>query len=117
MPNGINLKNREKYAHKCGFFELKDYIIIPFYWKGKMNRFYLLYNKHNGESGTGIISVGENEIPFFPQWQHNDSLIGTARYESIKNQIHNIEIRGKEGIDFEALDGESSIILFFRIGR
>lgn len=77
-PWSVNLFD-EPYAFNCGFFVFPELLVTSFIYKS--NRYYNFVNQNNGEQRCGMVEDKTNQLPFFPQWQQQNCLLGVCSYE------------------------------------
>lgn len=73
---GDNLKTtseKDTYAYNTNWFKLKDIIVNSFLYNG--DRFYNIYDTTTSKSIKGKVNTNDS-IPFFPQWQWENTLYG-----------------------------------------
>jgi hypothetical protein len=92
IPDNLNVDNYnifEDFAYTTcmNFFILKDQLLVSFLYDNK--RYYSFTNLFTNEQKTGMIE--DKHIPFFPQWQNENTLIGYFYYEDIKDNISNVK--------------------------
>jgi hypothetical protein len=109
-PHSIDIFNQTQYAVNMSFFLVPNMFITSFLKSGK--RYYTFFDLTAQTSKTGIVKNYKNDIPFFPQWQHKDRLIGFCRYEDAKNMV-DINIISQNPNDI--VDDENIVLLFFEI--
>lgn len=103
IPSGIDRYDinlyEEPYAFAGNIFMLSDMFIPSFFYKSL--RYYGFIPLSGGESMSGRVSDKYYSVPFFPQWQHGNELIGICTRELAEkyfeaNRIHNEEPAGEE---------------------
>lgn len=81
--NEVNLFE-EPYAFSGNIFMLSDMFIPSFFYKSQ--RHYGFISLSDKVRVAGIVKDKRYNIPFYPQWQHGNELIGMCRYESEQEQ-------------------------------
>ena len=103
IPSGIDRYSinlyEEPYAFAGNIFMLSDMFVPSFFYKSQ--RYYAFIPLSEGELMSGIVWDKCYGIPFFPQWQHGNELIGVcprklAETYFEENGIHAEEIADKE---------------------
>jgi hypothetical protein len=85
--NNYNIFEDFSYAACTNFFILNELLFVSFLYENK--RYYSFTNLLTGDRKVGRIE--EKHIPFFPQWQNENTLIGYFYHEDIKDHISNIK--------------------------
>lgn len=104
---------KEAYAFNCNLFFFPNTIVTSFFYKS--NRYYNFLSKSTGKQKTGIIMDKNDEIPFFPQWQYKDKLVGTCQYEHVKKYISDPNKHSHLWKNIKSADDETSILIFFQL--
>lgn len=103
LPSGVNRYSinpyEEPYAFSGNIFMLSDMLIPSFFYKSL--RYYGFIPLFEGKSVFGIVKDKYYDIPFFPQWQHGNELIGVCPQKFAekyfeKNEMHNEMLVDKE---------------------
>ena len=103
IPSGIDRYSinlyEETYAFAGNIFMSSDMFVPSFFYKSQ--RYYAFIPLSEGELMSGIVKDKCYGIPFFPQWQHGNELIGVCpRKLAVKyfeeNGIHAEEVADKE---------------------
>lgn len=104
IPKELNTNNmnlfEEPYALNMNFFVLPNGFVHSFIYKSQ--RYYGFVDKMMGNKQFGVVTDEKNALPFFPRWQHKNSLIGTCYFESIKNIVKQ-----------DGLEDETPVLLFY----
>lgn len=100
----------EPYAFLSNAFVMSGVLVPSFFYKSQ--RFYGLISLSENLRIAGVIKDKQYDIPFFPQWQQDNQLIGICRYESAekyfdKNQ--NIENKGTD----DGFKSEHPVLIFY----
>lgn len=66
------------YAFVSNSFSNASYIVTSFFYKHK--RYYSVIDKKLDKVDSGVIYNAESKLPFFPQWQVGNVLIGTCDF-------------------------------------
>ncbi|GEM_PF-5616550 len=103
----------ETYAVTADFFCLSETHIFSFIKNKK--RYYSFYDISNKTIISGKVVDNNNKIPFFPQWQHKDYLIGICDYGYLKENNENIDLCISPKYDLKLLDDESYILIIFKL--
>lgn len=106
--NKVNLFE-EPYAFSSNLFMLSDLFISSFFYKSQ--RYYGFISLSSKGQEVGIVKDEQSHVPFYPQWQQGDELIGVCSYESLKTHFETNPISGKH-LD-ETLDQEDLVLVFY----
>jgi hypothetical protein len=87
LPNDLNSDEinlfEKPYAFNVNFFALDQKIIFSFF--KNENRYYGIYDLNDETFKAGKIKDKKANLPFFPQWQVNDYLIGICPVELLES--------------------------------
>jgi hypothetical protein len=106
--NNINVFEQTQYAVNVNFFVLPNTFITSFIKENK--RYYTFVDFETKKQQTGIVRDKTNNLPFFPQWQYQNKLVGMCHYEDIKELNKNSDISNQNDIEDENL-----VLLFYSI--
>lgn len=99
LPENYNKKNHnimeeDNYAINTNIFVLPDMFVNSFLYKEK--RYYAFTSLKKKKQIVGIVRDEKTDLPFFPQWQADDCLIGWCsgidvnKFLSLKKGAHSI---------------------------
>jgi hypothetical protein len=110
--NDYNIFEDFSYVVCTHFFTLQDRLVLSFLYENK--RYYNFTNLLTAEQKAGIIE--SQYIPFFPQWQRGNTLIGYVHYEDIKDNFTNLkEFLVKQDDNCLSDDDETPYLIFFTL--
>lgn len=109
--NSINLFE-ESYAFLSNTFMVSDMLVPSFFYKSQ--RFYGFVSLSDSRRIAGVVKDKQYNIPFFPQWQQGDQLIGICRYESAKRYFDKHQNIEEEVIDDE-FEKEQPVLVFYTV--
>lgn len=107
--NKVNLFE-EPYAFVGNVFVLQDLFVSSFFYKSK--RYYGVVPLSGKELMAGTTKDGRYQIPFFPQWQYGDELIGICRRESVEEYLKKHGMVGEVAADSEFVQ-EQPVLVFY----
>lgn len=107
--NKINLFE-EPYAFVGSIFVLQDIFVPSFFYESK--RYYGVVSLSGKELVAGTAKDGQYQIPFFPQWQHGDELIGVCRRESVEEYFKKYGMVEEVAADSEFVQ-EQPVLVFY----
>jgi hypothetical protein len=112
--NNMRQIDKTHYAVIADFFSLREYNVISFIRESK--RYFSILEMQKGKQLTGIVRDEKYDIPFFPRWKLNDSiLVGTCNYLDLCENFDGIRKFLITDIDNENIDPDMSFLLFFNI--
>lgn len=106
--NKINLF-KEPYAFSGNIFMLSDMFIPSFFYRSQ--RYYGFISLSGKVRDAGIVKDERYHIPFYPQWQQGNELIGICRYESAKKYFEENQIFVRS-LDDE-FEQEQPVLVFY----
>lgn len=115
IPIGID-KSRinifeDPYVFNSNYFIISDMLISSFLYK--MKRYYGVISLSSENRKLGIVKEEQYNIPFFPQWQNKEQLIGVCPYESIESYMEDKE--KNNSFTSDSYDPENPVLLFFNM--
>ncbi|GHT07511.1 hypothetical protein FACS189426_01050 [Bacteroidia bacterium] len=102
--NNHNIFEDFAYTICTNFYLIKEWLVVSFLYDN--NRYYSFTNLLSNDQKVGVI---EEHIPFFPQWQNENTLIGYCHYEDIKDFL----VTQKSNSVSE--DDETPCLIFFTL--
>lgn len=106
--NKVNLFE-EPYTFMSNVFMLSDLFIPSFFYKSQ--RYYGFLPLSGKGREAGIVKDERYLIPFYPQWQQGEELIGICRYEFAKKYFEENQIF-VESLD-EEFEQEQPVLVFY----
>jgi hypothetical protein len=92
--NNMNIFDLDKsYTFKYNFFRLKNFLISIVLKKGEP--FFIFHDLTQEEKMIGRVKNDLNKMPFFPQWNSDDCLIGSISMEDYR-KMNNEELAADE---------------------
>ena len=88
----------------------QDLFVSSFFYKSK--RYYGVVPLSGKELMAGTTKDGRYQIPFFPQWQYGDELIGICRRESVEEYLKKHGMVGEVAADSEFVQ-EKPVLVFY----
>jgi hypothetical protein len=111
--NDLNIFEQTEYAFKTDFFIFKNKLVTSFL--KDTARYFNFFDISTKAQTTGIVKDLKNNLPFFPQWQYRDVLIGFCHYDDIKDNIHKFINDNPNTFFLENIDDEDLVLLFFSV--
>jgi hypothetical protein len=114
IPNDVDFDRinlfEMPYAFGIDYFQLNSMFVFSFF--KEMNRYYGFYDLNKKTLKAGKVSDKMHDLPFFPQWQYGDYLIGACPFELLLPHIntHLTRIMNKNKRDYEM---EDMVLLFY----
>lgn len=114
MPSDIDRNEvnifEEPYAFLSNTFVMSDMLIPSFFYKSQ--RFYGFISLSENLRVAGVVNDKHYHIPFFPQWQQDNQLIGICRYESAQKYFEKNQKTKKE-ITYDEFESEQPVLIFY----
>ncbi|GHT78091.1 hypothetical protein FACS189464_0950 [Bacteroidia bacterium] len=120
IPEDVNINNYDfgndfPYVSKPRFFVTSQYCVINFYVPNQQRAYYSFLNRTTGEIRSGSIHYKEDTLPFAPQAQDNEHLVGLFTYGDLYGYNKAIATKIAENVNSDQLDDDTSILMFYSL--